>query len=140
MTRRICLTITSVLIIISFIPMTWICESELILWGEIRCLSLLGVKKLRSRNHLPVQEQGTKCFTSLWQEQSRSEGDQRLIPPTEQERTNGWQQWSQWKSAIERILRSYKVSEFKQVQVIASSKTVTFLYFSIETLEVNSLA
>ena len=41
--------------IISFIPKTWICESEVMLWGEIRCLSLLGVKGLRSGNHLPVQ-------------------------------------------------------------------------------------
>ena len=32
--------------IISFILVTWMCASGVILWGEIRCRSLLGVKGL----------------------------------------------------------------------------------------------
>ena len=45
--RRICLTIRVLqLIIISFILMTLICDSGVILNGEIRCQSLSGIKVL----------------------------------------------------------------------------------------------
>ena len=35
------------MVIISFILMTLMCDSGLILWGEIRCSSLLGFKGLK---------------------------------------------------------------------------------------------
>ena len=50
LTRRICLTINSFFsrVIISFILVTLMCDFVMILWGEIRWWSLLGVKGLIS--------------------------------------------------------------------------------------------
>ena len=39
------------LVIISFILVTLMCGSRVILQGEIRCLSLLGVKVLKIRSY-----------------------------------------------------------------------------------------
>ena len=47
--RRIRLAIKELLVIISFIPVTFMFNSGGTLKGEIRCLSLLGVKGLRRK-------------------------------------------------------------------------------------------
>ena len=46
LTRRICLTFWSFLNWWSFLVFSWPLHSRVILWGEIRCQSLIGVKGL----------------------------------------------------------------------------------------------